>query len=210
MLLFDNINRLMKSTGTNNQQLAQYIEEKSGESVSRETIRRWRAGQNIPPVDKAQIIAEYFHLSLDELMGIRVHTEQVIKLPLVGVISAGAFDILNEDQWDQTCSVSVQLLADRSQKECVTMKVLGDSMMPYLMPNDVLIVHRQPYAVNGNIIVAYDPTVNGYTVKKYHQNGDTVLLEPYNAQYKSIKYNNPTEQQLNIYGICVGLERKLV
>ena len=205
MLLSDNINRLMQANNVSNIDLAQYIGD-----VSYETVRRWRIGQNIPPVDKALKIAEFFHISLDELMGKRQYTEQTIALPLVGVISAGCFDILNEDQWDQTHSVQVRLLADRPGKECVAMKVEGDSMNPYLLENDVLIVHRQTYAVNGNIIIAYDPTVNGYTVKKFHQNGDSVTLEPFNREYKPIKYSNPREQQLNIYGVCVGLERKLV
>ena len=90
------------------------------------------------------------------------------------------------------------------------MEVVGDSMSPYLLEGDVLIVHRQTYAVNGNIIVVYDPILNGYTVKKYQQNGDTVVLQPYNKDYKPIRYTRPTEQELNLYGVCVGLERKLV
>ncbi len=83
-------------------------------------------------------------------------------------------------------------------------------MSPYLLEGDVLIVHRQPYAVNGNIVVVYDPSLNGYTVKRYKQNGDTVILEPYNSAYAPIKYTNPNEQQLDLYGVCVGLKRKLV
>ena len=210
MLLSDNINRLMISEGITNEKLANYISEMSGEKVSREAIRRWRYGENFPPIDKAQYIAQYFALTLDALMGTAIHTEQQIKLPLVGLVSAGPFDILNEEDWNDSCTVSVQLLADRPKKECVSMKVIGDSMYPYLCENDVLIVHRQTYAVNGNIIVAYDPTLNGFTVKRYKQNGDSVLLEPFNAEYKPIKYNNPTEQILQIYGVCVGMERKLV
>ena len=210
MLLSDNINRLMSSEGITNEKLANYISEMSGENVSHETVRRWRSGKNVPPIDKAQYIAQYFALSLDALMGLPIHTEQQIRLPLVGLVSAGAFDILNEEDWSDTCSVGVQLLADRPKKECVSMKVIGDSMYPYLCENDVLVVHRQTYAVNGNIIVAYDPTLNGFTVKRYKQNGDSVLLEPFNNDYKPIKYNNPTEQILQIYGVCVGMERKLV
>ena len=210
MLLSDNINRLMSSEGITNEKLANYVSEMSGEKVSRESIRRWRYGENFPPIDKAQYIAQYFALTLDALMGTAIHTEQQIKLPLVGLVSAGPFDILNEEDWNDSCTVSVQLLADRPKKECVSMRVIGDSMYPYLCENDVLIVHRQTYAVNGNIIIAYDPTLNGYTVKRYNQRGDSVQLEPFNNEYKPIKYNNPTEQILQIYGVCVGMERKLV
>lgn len=205
MLLSDNINRLMSANNVSNGDLAKYIGDVSGESV-----RRWRNGAAVPPIDKAFKIAQYFNISVESLMGSHVHTEQIIQLPLVGLISAGVFDILNEVEWKDKCPVRVQLLSDRPAKECVTMKVLGDSMSPYLLPNDVLVVHRQTYAVNGNIIVAYDEILNGYTVKQFIQYGDSVELLPMNKEYKPLRYNNPSEQILSIYGVCVGLERKLV
>ena len=195
----------MSANNVSNGELARYIGDVTGESV-----RRWRNGAAMPPIDKAVKIAQYFNISVEQLMGSPIHTEQQIRLPLVGLVSAGAFDILNEEDWNDSCTVSVQLLADRPKKECVSMRVIGDSMYPYLCENDVLVVHRQTYAVNGNIIIAYDPTLNGYTVKRFNQRGDSVQLEPFNKEYKPIKYNNPTEQILQIYGVCVGMERKLV
>ena len=204
MLLADNINRLMQDKNISNVQLGKEI------GISDETIRKWRNGQTIPPIDKAKLLANYFHISLDSLMGEPIYTEQMVALPLVGAVSAGSFEILNEDDWKDNCSVSVKMLQGRPQKECVAIEVIGDSMTPYLLPGDILIVHRQTHAVNGNIVVIYDPTINGYTVKKFSQNGDTVTLSPYNKDYKPMQYTNPSEQQLMIYGVCVGLERKLV
>ena len=171
MLLSDNINRLMVDAGISNVQLGKELE------ISPEAIRSWRNGTKIPTVDKLAKLASYFSVSLDDLMGKHLDTEMNVSLPLVGVISAGPFDILNEDQWDERLSVSVDLLADRPKNNCVTMRVSGDSMAPYLLEDDILVVHRQSYAVNGNIVVVYDPNLNGYTVKKYKQNGDKVVLE---------------------------------
>ena len=204
MLLSDNINRLMVDAGISNVQLGKELE------ISPEAIRSWRNGTKIPTVDKLAKLSSYFSVSLDDLMGKHLDTEMNVSLPLVGVISAGPFDILNEDEWDERLSVSADLLVGRAPKNCVIMRVSGDSMAPYLMEDDILVVHRQPYAVNGNIVVVYDPTLNGYTVKKYKQNGDKVILDPYNSAYKPMKYTNPTEQQLNLYGVCVGLKRNLV
>ena len=203
MLLSENINRLMSDAEISNIQLGKEI------GVSDVMVGQWRKGKSIPALDKAAKIAEYFGVTLDQLLGKPITAGQVT-LPLVGVISAGAFDILNEEEWKEERSVGARMLQDRPKKECVAMEVMGDSMSPYLMEGDVLIVHRQTYAVNGNIIVVYDPVLNGYTVKKYQQNGDTVVLQPYNPEYKSIRYTRPTEQELKLYGVCVGLERKLV
>ncbi len=204
MLLSENINILMRESGVTNVELGNSL------SISDETIRSWRKGTKVPTVDKLLKLAEYFNVSLDDLMGRSLDTERDLSLPLVGVVSAGAFDILNEEDWNERLSVSADLLAGRPKNNCVTLRVTGDSMAPYLLEGDVLVVHRQPYAVNGNIIVCYDPVLNGYTVKRFQQHGDTVTLIPYNEQYKPLKYNNPSEQELRLYGVCVGLKRKLV
>ena len=204
MLLSNNINHLMTENNISNVQLGKELD------ISAEAIRSWRNGTKIPTVDKLAKPADYFSVSIDALMGKSLNTEQNVTLPLVGLISAGPFEILNEDQWDDQRTVQARLLADRPKKECVAMEVSGDSMAPYLLPGDVLVVHRQPYAVNGNIIITYDPKLNGYTVKRYKQNNDTVILEPCNSDYSPMVYNNPKEQELRLYGVCVGLERKLV
>lgn len=204
MLLSDNINLLMEEAGINNVDLGKAL------GISDETIRSWRKGTKVPTVEKLLKLAEYFEVSLDDLMGRSLDTERTISLPIVGVIAAGPFDILNEDAWDDSKTVQARLLAGRPAKECVLLQVDGDSMAPLLMAGDVLVVHRQSYAVNGNIIVAYDPVLNGYTVKRYQQTGDSVTLVPCNPEYQAMRYNNPNEQQLNLYGVCVGLERKLV
>ena len=204
MIFSENLTNLMLERDISNASLGKEL------GVSHESVRQWKTGKMFPTIDKAIKLADFFGVTLDDLLGKSLNTERLIALPLVGYISAGPFDILNEDQWDETRSVQCRLLAERPKKECVAMEVMGDSMMPYLLEGDVLVVHRQTYAVNGNIIVAYDPILNGYTVKKYNQTGDNVTLVPYNPEYKTLKYNNPNEQQLNLYGVCVGLERKLV
>lgn len=204
MIFADNLTNLMKDKDISNVKLGKVL------GVSDTAVMKWKRGDAVPAIDKAVKIAEYFDVSLDELLGKPLNTERTVTLPLVGVISAGAFDILNEDAWSENRSVQARLLAGRPKNNCVTMEVMGDSMSPYLMEGDILVVHRQSYAVNGNIIIAYDPVLNGYTVKRYQQTGDSVTLVPYNPEYQVIKYNNPNEQELNLYGVCVGLERKLV
>ena len=87
MLLADNINRLIQDKNISNVQLGKEI------GIGDETIRKWRNGQTIPPIDKAKLLANYFHISLDSLMGEPIYTEQMVDLPLIGVVSAGIFTI---------------------------------------------------------------------------------------------------------------------
>lgn len=204
MIFRENLTNLMAERDISNVKLGKYL------GVSDTAVMKWKRGDALPAIDKALKIAEFFDVSVDELLGKPIDTERMLTLPLVGAISAGPFEILNEEDWTYNRSVSARMLAGRARKECVLLEVEGDSMAPYLFPGDVLVVHKQSYAVNGNIIVAYDPDLNGYTVKRYLQSGDTVILDPFNKEYKQIKYTDPNQQHLNLYGVCVGLERKLV
>ena len=155
MIFSENLTKLMQEHDISNVALGKEL------GVSHESVRQWKSGKMFPTIDKASKLADYFDVSLDELLGKPLNTERTITLPLVGAISAGSFDILNEEEWSRDRSVSVRMLAGRPMKECVLLEVVGDSMSPFLFPGDILVVHRQTYAVNGKFIDAYDPHQNG-------------------------------------------------
>lgn len=205
MVFADNLLNLMKESGINTIELGQIL------GVSDESISNWKKGKSVPKIDVAMKIAEYFGVSLDELLGKPLNTERMIQIPLVGAVNAGIFSIENEEEWrNRFSSVSMRLLQGRNPKECVALEVVGESMSPLLLPGDVLIVHKQEMAYNGNIVIAYDANENGYTVKRFYRNSDTVVLDPVNKEYPQITYNRPSWKDLSLYGVCVGLERKLV
>lgn len=199
------MNSLMEEEGISNIQLGKEI------GVSDVMIGQWRKGKSSPSLDKAVKIAEYFGVSLDMLSGVSSHTERMVRLPLIGAVNAGAFTIESEDEWKgEYRPVSVKALHGRNKKECVLLEVSGDSMEPMIHKGELLVVHRQPIAVNGNIVVAYDADQGGYTIKRFAQHGDSVSLEPANTNYKTIRYINPDVQQLQIYGICLNGERSML
>lgn len=205
MLLSDNINRLMDAEDISNNQLGKEL------GLSTETIRNWRLGIKVPTVDKLLKLSEYFNVSLDALMGKTIDTEQFIDLPVVGAVSAGIFTIENEEDWkDRFQSVSLRALHGRSPKECVLLEVVGDSMEPLVHVGELVVVHRQNTAVNGNIVVIWDEAEGGYTLKTFYQDRDKVELIPANAQYKRYIYRRPEWSQLSIYGVCLSAERSLV
>lgn len=205
MLLADNINRLMISENISNVQLGSAL------GISDETIRSWRKGTKVPTVEKLLKLAEYFNVSLDALMGKRIDTEQIIELPVIGAINAGVFTIESDGDWQgEFRSVSLRALKGRPKQECVLLEVVGESMIPLVYPDEIVVVHRQPTAVNGNIVVAYDENEGGYTLKRFTQYKDEVKLIPANDNYKEYIYSNPSWQQLKIWGVCLSAERSLV
>ena len=91
-------------------------------------------------------------------------------------------------------------------EEYFGLRVNGDSMInARIFPNDILIVHKQSYAENGDIIVA---SINGEsTVKRYKIFGESVFLMPENSAYEPIPIINTNE--LFIFGKVVEIRNRL-
>jgi len=90
------------------------------------------------------------------------------------------------------------------QGENFALRVKGDSMRDEgILSGDVIIVHRQETARNGQTVVAL---VNGEaTVKKFFQKHDHVELRPENTTMQPIVIT--PDDELNIQGIVVGVIR---
>lgn len=82
------------------------------------------------------------------------------------------------------------------------LRVKGDSMInARIFPNDILIVHIQNYAENGDIVVA---SINGEsTVKRYKTFGNSVFLMPENSNYEPIPITD--DSNLYIFGKVVRI-----
>lgn len=70
--------------------------------VSRSTVAMWENGKNEPDNDMLGKIAEYFHITTDELLG-RTHEEKVEKPPISALdqkkqLVSSKMDNLNESQ----------------------------------------------------------------------------------------------------------------
>ena len=91
-------------------------------------------------------------------------------------------------------------------EEYFGLRVNGDSMInARIFPNDILIVHKQSYAENGDIIVA---SINGEsTVKRYKIFGESVFLMPENSAYEPIPIIDKNE--LFIFGKVVEIRNRL-
>lgn len=67
------------------------------------------------------------------------------------------------------------------------LKVKGDSMIDFDIQNeDVVIVKSQKTANNGEIVVAGSKKLNEFTLKKYEQGVNEVILHPGNSKYQDI------------------------
>ena len=91
-------------------------------------------------------------------------------------------------------------------EEYFALRVHGDSMIGAgITPKSILIVHKQNYADNGDIVVA---CIDGEsTIKRYQRNGDIIFLMPENSSYAPIPVTEKNE--FYIFGKVVQIRTNL-
>jgi|WetSurMetagenome_2_1015567.scaffolds.fasta_scaffold62813_3 repressor LexA len=118
-------------------------------------------------------------------------------LPLIGRIAAGSPLLAVEN-------VEARVSLNRF-RDCFLLKVKGDSMKGAgIIEDDMVVVRPQSAAENGEIVVAL--LGNEATVKRFHQHGDQIVLEPENPEFEPIVVG-PNRQDFQLIGVVVGLLR---
>ncbi len=122
----------------------------------------------------------------------------VVEVPILGNVAAGE-PIWATENFDNTMTIPVELT---NNKQVFMLKVQGTSMIQKgILPDDFLIVARQPAAENGEIVVALlDDSV---TVKTFYKEDGYFRLQPENDTMEPIIVT-----KLNILGKVIGLIRK--
>jgi repressor LexA len=121
------------------------------------------------------------------------------RIPMAGVVAAGA----PIEPIPQSEVADVPSSMARSG-ENFALRVKGESMREEgILPGDLVIVHKQATARNGQTVVAL---VNGEaTIKKYYRKADRIELHPANANMKPILVR--PEDEFEIQGIVTGVIR---
>lgn len=112
-----------------------------------------------------------------------------IELPLVGVIAAGQPIEAIEERDSMT--VPLELLPNLN---CYVLQVKGDSMIDAgILNGDYVIVERNFYPQNGDVVVALLDNENA-TLKKYYREDGRIRLQPANKKMKPLYTKNPLIQ----------------
>ena len=122
-------------------------------------------------------------------------------LPVVGRVAAGK-PVLAEQHIQQHYRIDPRLFRPRAH---YLLRVQGMSMRDAgILDGDLLAVHRQPEARNGEIVVAR--VEDEVTVKRFRRRGNSVRLMPENPEFQPIVVDL-RRQPLTIEGIGVGVIR---
>ncbi len=180
------IKELRKAKGFTQIQLCKII------NVAQPTLSGYETGAFQPENETLFKLADVFEVTVDYLLGREsIKKEPVIKdelsvdelemypIPLLGRVVAG-IPIESQEYFEGYVYIN-----HSPKEEYFALKVFGDSMINAGIPDGaVLIVHKQAYAENGNIVVAF---LNGeQTVKYLKFSGDDMYLVPANNNYLPI------------------------
>lgn len=159
-------------------------------NIAASTFTDWKNGRSTPKTDKLARIADYFSISLDELMGTESgrRTEEASyrsirakkMVPVIGLIRAGTPIVTDE-------TLLGREFADVDDiDEYFYLEVCGDSMKNCgIVDGTYVLFHKQQYAENGDIVACL---VDGdsATVKRFSKQNHRIVLSPENDDYAPI------------------------
>lgn len=113
-------------------------------------------------------------------ISLRGHGDEPDKVPVLGNVAAGS-PILAEELVEEYISFDT----GGTSGEHFALRVRGESMVNAgILPGDLVVVHKQPTAQSGEIVVAL--LEDEATVKRLSRKNGTILLMPENAGYEPI------------------------
>ncbi len=123
------------------------------------------------------------------------------EIPILGRVAAGK-PTLAVEHVEGTVPLPAEWVKG---KETFLLRVKGDSMSPYILPDDYVIVRSQPSAENGDVVV----TLMGEeaTVKRFFKKGKKIELKPDNERWETIEIEEGSGD-VRIIGKVIGVFRK--
>ncbi len=179
------------------------------------TFTDWKNGRSVPKVDKMMRIADFFGVSLGELLGdesARLHTDlrggginSGKRLPIIGEIRAGAPIITNE------ALLGTEYAEVDDADEYFFLRICGDSMKNIgILDGSLVLFRKQQYAENGDIVACL---VGGdsATVKRFMRVKKCIRLLPENDDYKPIILSTDDFEagEARILGVALEVRTKL-
>ena len=123
------------------------------------------------------------------------------EIPILGRVTAGK-PVLAVEHVEGTIPFPADWVRG---KEVFLLKVKGDSMSPYILPDDYVVVRSQSSAENRDVVV----TLLGEeaTVKRFFKKGKKIELRPDNERWETVRIEEGSGE-IQILGKVIGFFRK--
>ena len=182
-------------------------------NISRSTIGMYEKGAREPDFETLELIADYFNVDTDYLLGRTAKTTYIpssalrkgVSINVLGRVAAGIpIDAIEE-------VIDTEEITEEMAKtgEFFGLKIKGNSMEPRIYENDVVIVRQQNDAESGDVVIA---TINGdeATCKRLRKYRDGIELISNNPSYEPMFFSNEEilSKPVRIIGKVVELRGK--
>ena len=135
-------------------------------------------------------------------------TGQVVEVPVIGKVAAGAPILAQENVTDHVRIDSFLLGDPATARKVFALKVAGDSMIgDGILDGDYIFVRKQLQAAPGEIVVAL--IEDEATVKRYYPEVDRIRFQPSNPRLEPIYVNRDDFRETQIIGVVVGVYRRV-
>ena len=163
--------------------------EKTG--IDKGSMSSYVNGRYMPNAENTAKIAKALGVSVDFLLGKedipKMSMLSVKKVPIFREVAAGVPIEANEDV--------IGSLYSSKMGDLFALKVKGDSMSPRITDGDIVLVRKQSYAEDGDVVIALID--NEATCKVFKRSGDTIMLVPFNATFTPLVF---TGEDIRILG----------
>lgn len=161
-------------------------------------LSSWYNGKYRPNAEKTAKIAKALGVSASYLFGEddmpAPKAKEARRLPILGKVAAGVPIPAQQD-------IIGALYTDDVSSGLFALKIKGDSMSPRIMDGDVVIVHAQSTAEDGDLVIA---EIEGEaTCKVLKRSHGSVMLVPFNAAFAPFVYTGQEAEDLRILGKVV-------
>lgn len=205
MVFSQNLKKLMNQFGKDRKQVCDDL------GFKYTTFADWYNGNKYPRIDKIEMLANYFGVMKSDLIEDKssipgsVPYKEMYKAPIVGVIPAG-YPALALQDIEGYASIPYS-----DEENYFFLRVQGDSMINAgIHSGDLVLIRKQSCADNGQIVAA---RVNGdeATLKRFQQQGNTVLLLPENSNYEPriVSEKDFSQGEAQIIGVAVEVRHTL-
>lgn len=201
--LSDILNNLIKSTGITEAYLSRAI------NMPRATINRITTGAITDPKSSTLLlIANYFHVSVDQLLGrepifsYRVH---IIKVPLIELSQVKKILSQSNILITSNCKNWVDFEYKGDSEKLFAFKVSGDAMWPYFDNNSIVIVDTSIIPQNQNFVIVHLKQNDEIIIRKLLIDGKTMILQAINNVFQNITL----KQNDIIIGVLVHVKKDL-
>jgi len=159
-------------------------------NIERSTIGKWETTTIVPQAEMLVRLSKLFNVTVDYLIGFDKNIEliddfkEIVKIPVYGRIPAG---IPIEALKDIIDYIDIPTNSIKSNKEYFALKVIGTSMYPKYLEDDIVLIEMNPDCESGQDCALY---INGFdvTLKKVIKQENGLLLQPINPEFEAKFY----------------------